>query len=258
MNKILLHSFLFILSSAFLLPAQAEISTLSSAINKAGRQRMLSQRILKNHALLGAAVDTLKARQEMSDAISLFDQQLSELKTYAPDANIKKALAKVSELWPDYKRNVQQPPTKAHAMSLLDDSDELLRACHKVVLMLEDLSKTQAGHLVNIAGRQRMLSQRLSKLYIYQAWGFNNATIRSQMNQAKNEFIGALQEMKTAPVNNDKINRKLRAANQQWKLFKHGLDGVEKKPIPYIVNLTGNKLLKTMNELTHLYETVDK
>jgi len=258
MYKAKFHHILFITLLIFLTPAQADITTLGSALNKSGRQRMLSQRILKDYALIGSAVDTLKAQQELDASIALFDQQLKELIQYAPDASIKTALKRVTRLWLPYKKAVTQPARKDRALPLLDDSDELLRACHKVVLMLEDLSKTPVGHMVNIAGRQRMLSQRLSKLYIYQSWGFNNSSIRSQMDQSKNEFIGALQEMKSAPVNSREINKKLRKASQEWKLFKHGLDGIEKKPIPYIVNLAANKLLKTMNDITHLYEQIEK
>jgi len=258
MHKIKFQRILIVCCLLFFIQAQADITTLGSALNKSGRQRMLSQRILKDYALLGSNVDTIKAKQEMVAAITLFEQQLQELTVYAPTASIKKALDKVTRLWKPYKKKVQQKASKAHAMPLLEDSDELLRACHKVVLMLEDLSKSPAGHLVNIAGRQRMLSQRLSKLYIYQAWGFNNATIRSQMDQAKNEFSGAMQEMKSADINTSPINQKLRQATTEWKLFKHGLDGMEKKPVPYIVNLAGNKLLKSMNTITHLYAKIEK
>jgi nitrate/nitrite-specific signal transduction histidine kinase len=248
---------LFVILSIFFLQAQAEITSLGSAINKAGRQRMLSQKILKDYALLGSGVDTLKAKQEMDQAIALFDQQLHELETYSKDKRLKNALKKVSALWIPYKKTVRQAPTKEQALQLLDDSDDVLRAAHKVVTILEDLSNNPAGHFVNIAGRQRMLSQRLSKLYIYQSWGFNNASIRSQMDQARNEFIGALQEMKSSPVNTAEINRMLKKASSEWKLFKHGLDGVEKRPIPYIVNLAGLKLLKSMNTITHLYEQLE-
>ena len=38
--------------------AWAEITTLSSAINKAGRQRMLTQRIVKAYCLVGMSVQT--------------------------------------------------------------------------------------------------------------------------------------------------------------------------------------------------------
>lgn len=245
----------FILSiiSMFCMTAQAEIISLSSAINKSGRQRMLSQRILKAYSMIGINVNTLVAQDQLDKAIVLFDEQLAELMDYAPNQIIKKELEKVQTLWVPYKKSVAQPVSKDRALELLYASKELLNTSHNVVLMLTDLSKDNAGHLVNISGRQRMLSQRMSMLFMYQTWGFNNSLVRSQMSQDKNEFKGALAELTQAKENTTELKKQLKKAKSEWKLLKHGLDGNEKKPIPFIVNLTGDKLLKRMNEITGLY-----
>lgn len=73
------------------------------------------------------------------------------------------------------------------------------------------------------------------------------------MSQDKNEFKGALAELTEANENTDTLQKQLRKAKSEWKLFKHGLDGIEKNPIPFIVNLAGDKLLKRMNDVTALY-----
>jgi len=246
---------LFIISilSMFCLTVQAEITSLSSAINKSGRQRMLSQKILKSYAMVGLDVNSLAAEEQLKGAVNLFDKQLAELTAYAPNDVIKKELARVITLWLPYKELVTQPVDKEKALDLLYASKELLSASHNVVLMLTDLSTDNRGHLVNISGRQRMLSQRLSMLFMYQTWGFNNSLVRSQMSQDKNEFKGALAELTQAEENTAELKKQLKKAKTEWKILKHGLDGKEKKPIPFIVNLTGEKLLKRMNDVTALY-----
>jgi len=217
---------------------------------------MLSQRILKTYSMIGIDVDTLNAKKQLQDAIILFDKQLAELIAYSPNAEISDGLTRVTLLWEPYKKSVTAGVSKGKALKLLESSDELLRACHNVVLMLTNLSKTPAGHLVNISGRQRMLSQRMSMLYMFQSWGFNNSRIRSQLQQDKNEFKGALTELIESPVNTDELKQNLKKAKSAWRLFKHGLDGNEKNPIPYIVNLSGDKLLKRMNTITGLYDNL--
>ncbi len=257
MQKNTQRFFLFLFLSLFCLQVQAEITSLSSAINKSGRQRMLSQRILKTYSMIGIDVNAMTAQKQLKDAINLFDAQLLELIAYAPNKNVKKGLTRVSGLWKPYKAAVMQSVDRTKALELLDTSGDLLAACHNVVLLLTDLSPTNAGHLVNISGRQRMLSQRMSMLYMYQSWGFNNSMIRSQVSQDKNEFKGALAELTEANENTDPLIKQLRKAKSEWKLFKHGLDGIEKKPIPFIVNLTGDKLLKRMNDITGLYTNLE-
>jgi len=258
MSQKSLRFFLVGVLSIFCLQAQAEITSLSSAINKSGRQRMLSQRILKTYSMIGINVNAMTAQQQLKDAVKLFDAQLVELIAYAPNKAVKKGLDKVTRLWGPYKAAVNQQVDRDKALDLLNTSGELLSACHKVVLMLTDLSTTNAGHLVNISGRQRMLSQRMSMLYMYQSWGFNNSLISSQMSQDKNEFKGALAELTEAKENTDTLQKQLRKAKSEWKLFKHGLDGIEKNPIPFIVNLAGDKLLKRMNDITGLYTNLNQ
>lgn len=253
MKHFFIRGLFFLLLSTFCLTLQAEILSLSSAINIAGRQRMLSQRILKAYSMIGISVDVLRVKKSMSQDIDLFDNQLAELISFAPNKEVKATLSKVGRLWKPYVSLVETDVSIDKALELLTMSEELLLASHKVVLQLEDLSPTQHAHLVNVAGRQRMLSQRMSMLYMLRTWGFDNAQIRNQLMQDKNEFDGALSELNQTSLNTVELKKWLKTGQSEWRLFKYGLDGVKQKPTPYIVHLAGNKLLKTMDKTTELY-----
>lgn len=70
---------------------------LDSAINKAGRQRMLTQRITKAWMLIGQDVATEQAQKQLDSGVALFESQLEELEAYAPNAAVETALAKVRQ-----------------------------------------------------------------------------------------------------------------------------------------------------------------
>ena len=77
----------FILAFCMLQPVAAEpIKTMGEAINQAGRQRMLTQRIVKAYCQIGQDIRYDVATQQLSGSAKLFEKQLDQLTKFT-DSN---------------------------------------------------------------------------------------------------------------------------------------------------------------------------
>lgn len=80
-------------------PAPAQVLSSEAAVNKEGRQRMLSQRIVKANCQIGLDVPPEASRAQLQDALSLLESQLRDLSAHAPDAAVKRALDHLNRAW---------------------------------------------------------------------------------------------------------------------------------------------------------------
>lgn len=235
--------------------AAAEPLTLAAAINKAGRERMLTQRISKAYVQLALDVQADEAARQIADGVQLFETQLAELSAFAPTPEIRTALAQLDGLWRPFRAIVIAPPTQAGGRELITQNEALLTAAQEVVVRLQAQAPTPAAHLVDIAGRQRMLSQRISKFYMLSAWGLGSPELSAEMQRARELFHNSLDELRKAPQNTPEIAQALKDVETQWAVFERAFQLREgQQYIPSLVAVSGEKILTLMDRVTSLYE----
>jgi nitrate/nitrite-specific signal transduction histidine kinase len=259
-NRRLQHA-LTLLLCVGLLPILAradtvEELTLASAIDKAGLQRMLTQRIGKAYCQIGLGIQPDQSQEQLDQAVAMFDGQLAELRAFAPTQEVRSAVAQVEMLWEPVKAVATAPVTREGANQAAYWNDDLLHASHKVVQLLQDSSNSPEARLVNISGRQRMLSQRLAKFYMLQVWGFNTLTIRDEVERAEIEFTGALETLLAAPETTEAIRRQLDAVSGEWTWFQKALDMTNTDPFPVTVSSATESILLRMDQITRMYQTL--
>jgi len=216
---------------------------------------MLTQRIVKAYCQIGLGVSPESSKKQLEEAVDLFGRQLSELEQFAPSPKIEYALSRVRIYWSPFARAAANPATRYGVKTLTEFDDELLFATDQVVILIEGAASSPHARLINIAGRQRMLGQRLAKLYMLNAWGFDQPRIQSDSDRARFEFDGALRELQKAPQNTSIINRQLTAAVSRWSEFKQALTTTDKASPQRVADLS-EELLHRMDEITRLYETL--
>ena len=238
--------------------AHAEITHINEAINRAGRQRMLSQRMAKAWLAVGQGVEVSRAERVLKDSIALFDRQLGELKAYAPTPQILATYAAMDATWADYKRSLMLgPPQRARAEDVIALDAKVLRLAHQGAQQLESCSGRNLGKLVSLSGRQRMLSQRAAKFYLSRSWGVQIADQMAELNQARKDFADALHVLDNAPEATPAIRDEIELARQQWIFFDNALTKAEqgsKSPMhAQEVFASSENILQIMDRLTSLF-----
>jgi hypothetical protein len=259
MNKTLLNRRIFI-SAAVGLPligVHAQVSDLSDAINKAGRQRMLSQRMGKAWLALVHGIEKTSARGVLDKSMALFDRQLVELKAFAPNPEIKTTYNQLEAVWSDYKAAlVGTAPDKAAALALLQQDAKVLALAHQGTVQYESALGKPLGKLVNMAGRQRMLSQRMAKFYLAARLPVDASTATAEIAKARSEFVSAMVQLRDAPEATARIKEALILADGQWVFFDMALQKLQteqsSKPLSEVYVASEN-LLSVMDTVTGLY-----
>lgn len=167
-------------------------------INLSGRQRMLTQKMSKEMLLIYLGVDVKQNRISLGDSAIMFSNTLNGLVngdkslklTKTTDPEILKQLALVSELWRPFSQYVltamQSDIDSAFITRVAHDNLPLLREMNKAVYMYEKAAGADLAKLapvVNLSGRQRMLSQKMTKEFLLAAAGVEVA--QNQANLSK-------------------------------------------------------------------------
>lgn len=240
--------------------AHAQVADINSAINKAGRQRMLAHRMAKAYFQLGLGVDGEKSKNVLDTSMSLFDRQLVELKNYAPTGEIRDIYKQLETAWIEYKDVlIGAAPNKENGKKVLASSELIYQIADKGTVALEKQAGTAGGHLVNSAGRARMMSQRMAKLYQAQAWKIGGNETDALLDQTRKEFVATVSDLSINTSNTQQIKNELDLVKQQWAFFDLALgqrSGAADPKQMANVATTSERILAEMETVVGLYEKI--
>jgi len=230
-------------------------SSPAELVDVAGRQRMLSQRIIKAYAQAAQYVHYQASFDQLQESIARFESQLRLLERHAPSDHVRASLAQVETLWQPFAAIARAPLQREGAAALMHGSEPLLQACQNVVTQLEQAYNVVHTKRVNQAGRQRMLSQRITKAYMLLAWGFRDEALEKELAQASIEFEAAQAELRNARENTAAINATLDEVGRQWAIFRKAFQMREKSGeyAPFFIAVAGDRILTHMEEVTAMY-----
>lgn len=271
----------FLSSVAFLcLSATASIAEInySNVINLSGKQRMLTQKMSKEAMLVTLGVDKANNLTNLKKTHDLFAKTLTGLRngddslglppTKKP--KILKALGKVDGLWAEFSPSINSiisngTADDAQVSTLASKNIPLLKAMNRTVKMYEsaatngDMNEALAI-AINLSGRQRMLTQKMSKEFLLVAKGHETDVNTTNLDKTValfdktlNGLIDGDAGLGLSPAPTEEIAGQLNKVKSLWTSFKEHITGGQTPENIQAVAKQNIPLLKEMNKAVGMF-----
>ena len=194
----------------------------AEGVNRSGQLRMLSQRLVKLYVLQQAGVQAAQCAEQFQLSVQRIDTNLAHLGKNLSQSTYGDLLDQVVQTWTRLKQVLQASPAAQSTTTVLALADELaerlLQGAERLTAALESAGLAPPLRVLNLAGRQRMLSQQYAKQVLLSLLGDDAITRRSEVGMAESRaaFEEALTTLNSLPLSTPEIRSALEAAGIGW------------------------------------------
>jgi len=246
-----------------------EENSLKTTINLAGKQRMLTQLMTKLSLQIDMNIQKKENLKKLKKASELYDSTLKDLKS-TTNKEVLKAINSVEKAWTPFYEElnhlIEGKKSKEALKYIIDKNEDLLKVSNDLVKAFE-ASNTSGNylekarlHIVNVAGRQRMLTQKMTKekLLVVKGEEKYGAKLKETMNLFDNSLKllikGDTKKMISKP-SNEKIVAQLKVVTKLWSELKPLYEKKKNSSKELAMIIMKNPLLlKEMNSMVQMAE----
>jgi two-component system, response regulator PdtaR len=187
---------------------------LAEAVNRSGQLRMLSQRVVKLHLLQASGVQAAHHTVFLQESVQWVDGNFALLRKNLSQPTYGDLLEQVAHTWGQLKAALAQ----GDVAIIEQQAEALLAGAERLTSSLERSGAGAPLYVLNLAGRQRMLSQRYSKYVLLGLIGgvAGAEAALEPMRAAQREFEEALTYLNGIPLSTPDIHGTLSAAGVAW------------------------------------------
>lgn len=254
-------------------------------VNLSGKQRMLTQKIMKEALFVNLDIQGEENKKSLKASADLFEKTLMGLKKGdealgLTKTNRKDALEQltiVEGLWKKFKRHVDSflnDSNKEALEALANENLPLLHEMNKAVSYYEALGSLESSDddwdelsvVINLSGKQRMLTQKMSKEALLIASKMDIEANKKNLEKTIALFAKTLNglekgddELALVATLDTSILKQLAVVKAHWKSFKPLIEATVTAPTLLDKLAEENlSLLNEMNKTVNMYEAQAK
>jgi hypothetical protein len=231
--------------------AYAQGQALSNAINRTARCRMLSQRAVKAYGLVALKFNSENTKPVLQRSIKEMRETVAEVDSYNRGRAFASSRAEFSAQVLPFLNELTNEPSLAKLQALATQSDKVLESANAMVVVLESFAGSPTSKLINMAGRQRMLTQRLAKNYVLQEAKVDGGTAKAVIETDKNLFLESHKQLAAAPISTPAIKESL---EKSLALFNGYLGAIAQSNNAESIARISESVLAELDNQTLLYE----
>ena len=206
-------------------PSRSQTAALQSveATLSAGKLRASSQRVARLYLESGLQLRAVRTQNAITNELANVDASLIALKKVTLNGDkdkrdLKRALDAVTEQWAELKPVYISKYRADSAHMVYDFSEQMYIYASKITFLLESVNNSEAGYMIDVAGRLQSGSERIAKAAIH---GIISGKSGSAVDFItwKKEYLDASRELMGSPLNDDSQARNLELGTVMWGLF---------------------------------------
>ena len=228
----------------------------ADAVNRAGKLRMLSQRLVKACALRLLDRGNAAPAAQIDDTVAQIDANIAALAKSLSKPTFGDLLDAVTGHWADAQTLLAPAPSVDRLDALDRAAGQLLRSAEQLTRQLETAGLVTTLHVINVSGRQRMLSQRHAKQALLGLVLAGDAATRSRADLAETAttFEDALAHLRAIPLSTVEIRALLDDAARVWNDVSRAALQVRGAAAARALDASSETLLALFEQLTDRYE----
>lgn len=231
-----------------------DAARVGEAINRAGQQRMLSQRLVKLYALGCSRTETAAVAVLMRESVARVEENLAALAANLSAPTYGDLIAAARDGW-GALRKLLEAEAKASELARLDTlAEAMLAQADALVQALESSGQATQVGVINTSGRQRMLSQRAAKLALLQANAADREAIDRALVETASAFEAGMARLNAAPLSTPEIRDLLARGQAAWEDLRSAIPKASQAPGRIKLAAASEELLEAFDRLTEAYQ----